>query len=277
MVDPAAGTPASLTLASLQDLGGFFTLVPAPDAGTGAVAWSEVLAEPALTARFATVRAALAESSGLPAEEVDPKVAVSAVQVGLASRLWSVALAGAVLHGWVPDLSADNLVASPEHRGTVPLGVRDPGAGCAVPTPPSPADPRQLAGVAALVAEHVVLGPLAALETACADAGRTPRRVLGSNSTSALVGGARVMARLRPDHAGTVWALARELLSHPAVAAGGATVDPGTLPEGVGGPMEHPGEAFLRSGCCVFYRLPGHGLCPDCVLAPSRPEQVTGH
>lgn len=135
-----------------------------------------------------------------------------------------------------------------------------------------------LAGAAALVAEQVVLGPLAALETACADVGRTPRRVLGSNSTSALVGGARVLARLRPDHAGTVWALTRELLSHPAVAAGGATVDPGTLPEGVGGPMEHPGEAFLRSGCCVFYRLPGHGLCPDCVLAPSRPKQVTpGH
>lgn len=279
--------PASDTQVSLQELGGFFVLVPAPDAGTGAVAWSEVLSRPTLAARFAAVRTALADSSGLPVEEVDPKVAVSAVQVGLASRLWSVALAGALLHGWVPDLSSDNLVATPQHGGTVPLGVRDPRAGYAVPRPASPAGPGaaqaghrdgpalDLAGTAELLAHRVVLGPLADLETACAQVGRTPRRVLASNSTSTMVGGARVLAQQRPAFAATAWALARELLARPAVAPGGTAVDPGTLPDGVGGGMEHDGEAFLRSGCCVFYRLPGHGLCPDCVLAPSRAEQVT--
>src|SRR5690606_38330905 len=122
-------------------------------------------------------------------QELDPKVAVSAVQVSLASRLWSVALAGAVLHGWVPQLTADNLLASPEHRGRVPLGLRDPHAGYAVPEP---------ADAARLLDELVVQAGLADLETACASLGRTPRRVLVSNSTSALVGGTRVLARLRP-------------------------------------------------------------------------------
>lgn len=265
-------------LTTLTELGGFFTLAPAPGPETGAVGWSDVLAEPALTTRFATVRAALAASSRLPVEEIDPKVAVSAVQVGLASRLWSVALASAVVHGWVPALSADNLVASPEHRGTVPLGVRDPQAGYALPLPPTlPLSP-SLDEAARLLGDRVAQGALARLEIACAEVGRTPRRVLASNSTSALVGGARVLAHLRPEHGAAAWALARALLAHPAVAAGGAAVDPDTLPEGVGGAMEHAEEAFLRSGCCVFYRLPGHGLCPDCVLAPSRAEQVTpGH
>lgn len=256
-------------LATLGELGGFFALTPAPDAASGAVPWPVVLGEPALTARFAAVRAVLAEGAGLPAVDLDPKVAVSAVQVSLASRLWSVALAGAVLHGWVPSLTADNLVASPEHRGPVPLGVRDPAAGYAVARP---------AEAARLVGELVVEAGLADLETACSRVGRTPRRVLASNSTSALVGGARVLARLRPDRAAQTWSLTRALLAHPVVAAGGGAVDPGPLPAGVGGPMERPDETFLRSGCCVFYRLPEHGLCPDCVLAPSRPEQVTpGH
>ncbi|WP_134772702.1 (2Fe-2S)-binding protein [Ornithinimicrobium flavum] len=256
-------------LATLEELGGFFSLAAAPDATSGAVPWPDVLAEPALTGRFAAVRAVLAEGASLPAADLDPKVAVSAVQVSLASRLWSVALAGAALHGWVPALTGDNLVASPEHRGPVPLGLRDPDAGYAVSRP---------ADAARLVGELVVEAGLADLETACSRVGRTPRRVLASNSTSALVGGARVLARLRPDRAAATWSLTRSLLDHPAVAAGGGTVDPDGLPVGVGGPMERPDEAFLRSGCCVFYRLPEHGLCPDCVLAPSRPEQVTpGH
>lgn len=256
-------------LSTLDELGGFFTLAPAPDPALGAVPWPEVLAEPALGARFATVRAALADGAGLAAQELDPKVAVSAVQVSLASRLWSVALAGAVLHGWVPRLTGDNLLASPEHRGRVPLGLRDPRAGYAV-TDPADAPP--------LLDELVVRAGLADLETACAGLGRTPRRVLASNSTSALIGGTRVLARLRQDRAGQAWALTRTLLTLPTVAEGGGVADPGTLPDGVGGPMQCPDEAFLRSGCCVFYRLPEHGLCPDCVLAPSRPEQVTpGH
>ena len=253
-------------MGTLAGLGGFFAVAAPPALGDDAVPWTQVLAAPVLQARFDAVRSALAGSSGLPVEEIDPKVAVSATQVGLASRLWSVALGAVVLHGWVPDLSGANLVASPGHRGQVPLGVRDPGAGYAVRSPEEAA-----ARIAQLVADDA----LAALEAACAEAGRTPRRVLASNSTSALVGGARVLAGLRPAHADAAWTLTRGLLRHTSVAAGGSAVDPQTLPSGVGGAMQRPDEAFLRTGCCVFYRLPGHGLCPDCVLAPSRHTEVT--
>lgn len=231
--------------------------------------WSQVLTEDALVARFASVRLALASGSGLPVDAVDPKVAVSATQVGLASRLWSVTLASAVLHGHVPDLSPANLVASPTHRGPVPLGVADPRRWYAVPTPD-----RAVAAIDGLV----VRGSLAQLNAACTHVGRTPARVLTSNAASSLVGAARVLAQRRPEAGPRAWALARALLLLPGVARGGGRHDPASLPEGVGGAMGRPDEAFLRSGCCLFYRLPGHGLCPDCVIARGQPGKVTsGH
>lgn len=256
-------------LATLHDLGGFHELVAPPPPGSDALPWAQVLAEDALTARFTVVRTALAVGSGVPADEVDAKVAVSATQVGLASRLWSVTLASAVLHGHVPDLSPANLVASPVHRGPVPLGLADPTRGYAVTSAQDALTP---------IAELVVRGSLADLNAACARIGRTPGQVLVSNAASALVGAARVLSGLRPGSGPRAWELARLLLALPELARGGGLRDPGDLPEGVGGPLERPDETFLRSGCCVFYRLPGHGLCPDCVLAERSPEQVTpGH
>lgn len=225
-----------------------------------------MLAEDALVPRFSAVRQALASGSGLPVDDVDPKVAVSATQVGLASRLWSVTLASAVLHGHVPDVSSENLVASPEHRGPVPLGLLDPARGYAVGSS-SAAVP--------VIDRLVVRGSLADLNTACAEVGRTPERVLVSNATSSLVGAARVLAQLRPQAGHRAWQLVRALLALPGVASGGDLRAPESLPAGVGGAMEHTGEAFLRSGCCVFYRFPGHGLCPDCVLARRRPGEIT--
>ncbi|AXH95808.1 (2Fe-2S)-binding protein [Ornithinimicrobium avium] len=269
---PDADGGCGQVVADLAALGGFFVLAAPPSPGTDALPWADALADEALRARFATVRAALAASSGLPLDQVDLKVAVSATQVGLASRLWSVALAGAVLHGWLPDLSPANLLASPGHRGPVPLGVGRQGPGYAVPAVGGDA------AAAASVVAGAVLPSLTLLADACARTGRTPRRVLTSNATSALVGGARVLAGLRPRQGPAAWALARALLDLPQVADGGARVAAASLPDGVGGAMEQADEAFLRSGCCVFYRLPGHGLCPDCVLAPSRAGEVTpGH
>lgn len=253
-------------LHTLHALGGFHVLVAPPPPGSDALPWEQVLAADALTPRFATVREALATGSSLPVDDVDPKVAVSATQVGLASRLWSVTLASTVLHREVPDLSVENLVASPVHRGTVPLGLVDPARRYAVSSVPD---------AVTLIDGLVVRGSLAALNAACAQVGRTPEQVLVSNATSALVGAARVLAGLRPEAGPRTWELARALLTGTEVARGGGLHDPEGLPEGVGGPLERPDEAFLRSGCCVFYRLPGHGLCPDCVLAKGRPQDVT--
>src|SRR5699024_8703219 len=134
-VTSTASQGAAGLVRTLDELGGFFALSAPPPGGSDAVAWAEVVSGPALRARFDAVRTILADGAGVPAHELDPKVAVSAVQVGLASRLWSVALASAVLHSWLPDLSSASLLASPVHRGQVPLAVQDVGAGYAVASP----------------------------------------------------------------------------------------------------------------------------------------------
>lgn len=250
----------------LAALGGFFSVLAPPPVDSDAVAWEEVLAPAALTSRFSAVREALAAGDGLAVDAVELKVAVSATQVGLASRLWSVALAAAVLHRWVPDLGADSLVASPVHRGGVPLGLQRPDQGYAV---------ADLSEAVDVISRTVVDDSLAGLQRACAGVGRTPERVLVSNSTSALLGAARVLTVHRPGSSADAWALTRMLLELPGVAAGGAMVARDGLDRRVGGAVDRADQTFLRSGCCVFYRLPEHGLCPDCVLAPSRPEGVT--
>lgn len=168
-------------------------------------------------------------------------MAVSAVQVGLVSRLWCVALGSALLLDWVPDLRL------PALRCT---------AGTAGPWHPVPAGPpvgRRIGGSPtdrAAAVTGLVLPAVRAVSDACATVGRTSPRVLVSNAASALVGGAQVVGRHRPDAVPVAEDLVSRLLEDPWLGSGGET---------------HP-EGFRRSGCCLFYRLPGHGLCPDCVL-----------
>jgi iron complex transport system ATP-binding protein len=182
---------------------------------------------------------------------VDPRVAVSAVQVGLVSRLWSAALAPALLLDWVPDLRLPALVSVGPPAG--PWHVAPAGEPAGRHTGAS------ATGRAAALAE-LVLPTVRTVSQACAGAGRTAPRVLVSNAASALVGGAAVLGRRHPDAAPEADELVRALLDDPWLRDGGAT----------------GADGFRRSGCCLFYRLPGHGLCPDCVLVrPGRP--TSGH
>ncbi|WP_298885707.1 (2Fe-2S)-binding protein [uncultured Serinicoccus sp.] len=253
--------------ADLARLGGFFVLTDAT--GTDAVPFDELLGDAPLAARLDQVRRALAQGTGQDPADVDGKVAMSALQVGLASRLWSVGLAAAVLHGAVPDLRSRHLLGSPGHRGDVPLALAEGTPWCTV------SGPRE---TAAELARTVVDGSLADLDAACSRVGRVPPRVLLSNAASSLVGAARVLATARPGAAATAWAVVRLVLTAPGLAPGGATRSRAGLPPGTGGPMERADEAFLRAGCCLFDRIPGHGLCPDCVRAPTHAHLVTpGH
>ncbi len=180
---------------------------------------------------------------------VDPRVAVSAVQVGLVSRLWSVGLASALLHGWVPDLSTSLLHVSAGHRSPVPLASADPLAGRSVSGP--------VETVGAL-RDLILAGSVHDVDRACARLGRTSARVMVSNTASALVNSGRMLVRRRPDLEAQVDAVVRGLLADRRLAGGGS------FPDG--------GSQFRRRGCCLYYRLPGHGLCPDCVLVgPGRP------
>lgn len=249
MPAPTQGRPGiplpAQRAAELTELGGFAVFQVETE---GLIRLATALEAQPLADRFAATRAGLAAGSGLALEQVPPRTAVSAAQVGLVSRCWSIALASVALHDWIPDLSAEQLLVGPGHRNPGPMALADPGAG-------RPAG--ELAETVIALTDLVLHGAVAAVTEACATQGRTSRTVLVSNAASALVASTRVVGRAAgPRHRTRLDALTRALLEVPWLAAGGG--------------FDH--QQFKRTGCCLYYRLPGHGLCPDCVLVrPGHP------
>ncbi|WP_109474246.1 (2Fe-2S)-binding protein [Ornithinimicrobium cavernae] len=235
----------------LTALGGFAVWQVERD---GLVPLPAALRADALLDRFAATRAGLAAATGLPTEDVLTRTAVSAAQVGLVSRLWSVALASVALHSWVPDLRAEQLLVAGSHRNPSPMALKEPTAGHRV---------HDTSEAVTVVGDLVVHGAVADVTEACREHGSTSANVLVSNAASSLVAAARVIGRAVPAQSAALDRLARSLLELPWLAAGG-----GYRPaDGT--------EEFKRTGCCLYYRLPGHGLCPDCVLVrPGRPASA---
>ncbi|MGV9314906.1 (2Fe-2S)-binding protein [Streptomyces sp. NPDC003691] len=165
------------------------------------------------------------------------RVAASIAHLGLAARLWSIALGSAALHGTLPALRPADLRWSPDHsspddllltgRDTLPASVET---------------------ILATVQDGH-LGPLAAALRR--DTPISPGLLRG-NAGSALAGAVREIdtwaARAgRPEAAGRARALAGGLFAHPALAG---TVE---------------GPRMRRRSCCLYWRA-GGGLCGDCVF-----------
>ncbi|WP_413104573.1 (2Fe-2S)-binding protein [Streptomyces sp. Inha503] len=204
--------------------------------GTGA-------AGPVLRARVEAVAASLGTD--------ESRVAASLVFQGLAARVWSLALGPAALSGAVPHLRPDRLWWNPGR--VAPDDLWWPGA------PSVMGEPGGLAGQLGTAA-FVHLMPL---HRAVERAYRVSGRLLWGNAASALTGSLRVLhdwcrARGRAEAADRAVELARAQLDHPPLRDVGAL---STAPLG-----------YRRRTCCLYYRVPGGGLCGDCVLreAPGR-------
>ncbi|MFC9247455.1 (2Fe-2S)-binding protein [Streptomyces sp. NPDC057136] len=214
--------------------GGFFALRTAPVPGGAhrplAGLYAGDLAP--LTARVDTVAGRL--------RTPERRVAASIAHLGLAARLWSIALAPAALSGRLPDLSPDLLSWDPAH--TSPDDLRLSGT-------------ETLEGTADRIREAVQFGHLVPLADALRAEGTISPRLLWGNAGSALGGAVRELvgwARThgRPDVAGRARALAAELFDHPDLSSTGTP----------------HGPAFRRRSCCLYYRCPDGGLCGDCVF-----------
>ncbi|MGW8575075.1 (2Fe-2S)-binding protein [Streptomyces niveus] len=211
-----------------------------------------------LSARVDTVAAKL----GAP----ERRVAASIAQLGLAARLWSLALGSAALHGEVLDLDPARLYWNP-HR-TSPDDLLLPGPR-AVPTTAGAAARPPVTALAGAVREVVQFGHLVPLAAALRADGPIAPRLLWGNAGSALAGAVRelrVWSRRagRPEVGERADALGAVLLTHPDLRATGV-----------------PGDGtFRRRSCCLYYRCPSGGLCGDCVFdrPPSRssPGEVSG-
>ncbi|WP_068795984.1 (2Fe-2S)-binding protein [Pseudonocardia sp. HH130630-07] len=267
-------------LADVGRIGPWFAVGPVPP-GSTPVRWDALYGPAradgpdALSERIDGVAAAL---------HTDRRIAASIAVQGLAARLVSMPFAAVACHGVLPllrDLVRDPSAADP----WAPLW---PGVPAAVGTPDPGADP---AGAADVLARELAahLDPLYAAVGARVS---VSERVLRGNAVSAIAGAARLVesARRPEDSArpGTVGPPRRSgqagpsalpespassrspmllaaLVGHPALR--------GPLPEGATGAVRRTGAAgsgwsFRRRSCCLYVRVPGGGLCGDCVLAP---------
>lgn len=166
------------------------------------------------------------------------RVAASTAQLGIASRLWSLGLGCAALGGRVPDLGAGRVWWRQPAAGSLELWLPDPGRGDL---------PVEALG-------ENVLGNLALLDAQLRERYGVSPKVLRGNAASGLVGALRVLIDRVPG--GPAVSLAAQLL-----AEGGALGGTGTFLH-----EEGLGVAFVRRSCCLYYRVPGGGLCGDCVL-----------
>ncbi|GFG64323.1 hypothetical protein MKUB_18130 [Mycobacterium kubicae] len=159
------------------------------------------------------------------------RVGASLVHLGHAARLWSPVLACVVGHGVLPDLTG--------------LQRADDGTQLRLPEPvgqPVSVSPDLLYG--AVVRDH--MEPFAAgLRVKLAPA------LLSGNIASALVGASRALLRARPDLREAVVEVTGDLLAFGCLAGAG---------------VMGPDLAFRRRSCCLFYRIPGGGMCGDCPL-----------
>ncbi|MFQ3561372.1 (2Fe-2S)-binding protein [Streptomyces gramineus] len=264
-------------LAALRPLGGFFVLrtfrPAAGDPAAGDPAPEDPAAEDPAAVRIDGLPR-LAQAYGTSPADVERDVLTSRVELvaarlrtdelrvaasiahqGLAARLWSAALGCAARYGRLPDLDARLLRWD---------------AGAAAPDDLWLTEVRALPGGAEpdTLAEAVVHGHLQPLgETLRARYG-VAAGLLWGNAASALAGAARELERWaraggRTEDVDRIRALADALLAHPLLRAGGVRTGP----------------AFRRRSCCLYYRVPGGGICGDCCFTQpprSSPRAASG-
>jgi hypothetical protein len=180
--------------------------------------------------------AGLIASTGSQLGVTEARVAASTVQLGYAARLWSPVLGCVLQDDVVPDLTRLRAAAGSPMRLNLPepRGWRAGGTG----------------GLAALAYQTVMtchLEPLGAGLPVKVAAG-----LLRGNAAAAMTAALRVLACTRPDLVPAARALAQRLLATGLLR--------GT------GELTGPGLEFRRRSCCLFYRVPGGGLCSDCPL-----------
>lgn len=224
--------------AELRELAGYFALPVLPDTQTRCLA--DFFTDTVLTGHVERTRDAIAASADCPPEEIPVRMAASSFQLGVAARLLSPVIGGALCCGAVPILDHESLRWTPAQGHAPQFAVADPSW--------QAVDPATSAQVilASVVPVLTELGArLNSLVTL------SPRITLG-NLTSAANGAVTVLALSRPQLEASGRTLVRALLTS------GPLHGTGSFVEGL----------FRRQSCCLYYQAPRSGLCGDCVLRP---------
>lgn len=227
-MEPVPRAEVDAALADVARVGPFFALSTDPGVA-GDPLWRPFteLCGRALPGQIAAVRTRLGTG--------EPRVAASLLFQGIAGRLWSPVLATAVEHGLVPCLDPARTYWRAASPGPVLLAAPDTEGATAG---------------AASVHRVVIERHLSPLAEALGTVTPVAAGLLWGNAASALAGALSVLAGTRPQASAPGRRLAGELLGMPPLRGAGAF-----------GP-----QGFRRCSCCLYYRVPGGGLCGDCAL-----------
>lgn len=228
-------------LADVDALGGFFTITTRPEEAADP-AW-----RPLTTFTGAPVAARIDE---VDAQLGGPgrRIAASLLAMSVSARVTGLLLAAGAQHGVVLRLPHDRLHWRPWSGGPMPLWITEPAATRGGGTRDELADD---------LAEELATVHLAPLVGAVREQVAVSPRVLWGNAASSWAGALRVLITERPAVREPAEALARRVIARGPLAGLGEFVDEPDHPTGLG---------FVRSTCCLFYRVPGGGTCGDCVL-----------
>jgi ferric iron reductase protein FhuF len=204
---------------------------------------------PRLRERVATTRQLLADRCGLAPEAIDERATASIYFLGLAARLVSPAFGAAPMTSTVPVIALGDVHWQPVDGGPIPLAV----------TSRYTREASSTEELADLLYQGVVSMTVVPVALAVQRVFRLSPQVVWGNVASAIAGAAKMVGAARPDLAQESLRLAECLLKKGQLTGRGHNVrsaDP-----------THQGHQFVRNNCCLFYRIPGGGLCADCVLA----------
>ncbi|WP_246062182.1 (2Fe-2S)-binding protein [Haloactinospora alba] len=240
-----AGSGVRAAVSDVSAVNAFFS-VDMRETGSGWLPLRELWEHPGyLEERVSEVRTRLASRAGVAVSRVERRVAASIMYQGLASRLLSPTVGAALCHGVALDPGA--LRWRPE-GGMLPLAlVGEPPASDTFHTP-------RVDSLAELIHQRVVQGTLAPIATALRSQVKVAPRLLWGNAASSLAGTVQALARDRPWVTDDAVVLTELLL--------------GREPFTGLGEFDRSGEqhAFVRATCCLYYRIPGCGMCGDCAL-----------
>jgi ferric iron reductase protein FhuF len=246
----------SAALSQAAALGPYFSVEPSAD-GPHWLELASLVDDPArLRERVATTRQLLADRSHLAPETIDERATASIYFLGLAARLVSPALGAAALTGTVPVIALGDVHWQPVAGGPIPLAV----------TSSRTREARATDGLADVLYQSVVSTTVTPVAAAVQREFRLSPQVVWGNVASAIAGAATMVGVARPDLAQESLLIADRLLTKGQLTGTGRYVRTDPV---------HPARQFVRNNCCLFYRIPGGGMCADCVLAFSPARRAT--